>query len=69
MIMKITGPLVDLLIQAAPNVYTGYVTYEHGKRVLYLLVLRAIYGMIVAALLWYKKFRKALEEYGFKFNP
>ena len=31
--------------------------------------LRAIYGMLQAALLWYKKFRKDLEAQGFKFNP
>ena len=31
-------------------------------------VLRAIYGMLISALLWYKKFRKDLEEEGFIFN-
>jgi hypothetical protein len=37
--------------------------------VLYVRVLRAIYGMLEAALLWYKKFRHELEEIGFLFNP
>jgi hypothetical protein len=32
-------------------------------------VLRAIYGMLEAALLWYKKLRRELEEAGFVFNP
>ena len=31
--------------------------------------MRAIYGMLQLALLWYKKFRKDLEAQGFKFNP
>jgi hypothetical protein len=35
----------------------------------YVQVMRAIYGMLEAALLWYKKFQKELEQEGFKFNP
>jgi hypothetical protein len=31
--------------------------------------LKAIYGMLEAALLWYKTFRKDLEDIGFIFNP
>jgi hypothetical protein len=38
-------------------------------KVLCVQVIRAIYGMLEAALLWYKKFRKELEAVGFKFNP
>ena len=53
-IMKITGVLVDLLVKLAPDVYTSYVVFENGKKVLYVEILRALYGMLVAALLWYK---------------
>ena len=42
---------------------------ENGNKVLYLEVLRAIYGILVASLSWYRKLRKELEEFGFKFNP
>jgi hypothetical protein len=34
-----------------------------------LRVLKAIYGMLEAALLWYKNFRTDLEDIGFVFNP
>ena len=68
-IMKITGVLVDYLVDMAPHIYARHVVYERGKRVIYVVVLKAIYGMLVAALLWYKKFRKDLEEAGFEFNP
>jgi hypothetical protein len=68
-IMKITGVLVQLLVEQAPEVYGPYVVYEDGKRVLYVQVLRALYGMLIASLLWYKKFRKELEEEGYIFNP
>ena len=32
-------------------------------------MLRALYGMLIAALLWYKKLQKDLEGIGFEFNP
>ncbi|MGC8561492.1 MAG: hypothetical protein ACP5O1_12560 [Phycisphaerae bacterium] len=53
----ITGVLVDLLVEMAPEVYKSFVTHEGNKKVVYVQVLRALYGMLVAALLWYKKFR------------
>jgi hypothetical protein len=67
--VKITGVLVDFLIELAPELYKLFVIYENGKKVLYVQVLRALYGMLVAALLWYKKFRADLETEGFQFNP
>ena len=67
-VMKITGVLVDLLVKLAPETYGPYVVYEKGKRVIYVQVIRALYGMLIAALLWYNKFRKDLEGIGFKFN-
>ena len=38
---------------------------QGGRKVLYVRVLRAIYGMIISGLLWYNKFRSNLEEKGF----
>ena len=67
--MKITGVLVDMLVQLSLEVYGPYVVFENGQKVIYVQVWRAIYGMLQAALLWYKKFRKDLEAQGFKFNP
>ena len=60
---------MDLLVEMASEVYGPYVTYEKGKKVLYVQVIRALYGMLVAALLWYKKFKEDLEKEGFEFNP
>jgi hypothetical protein len=61
--------LVDMLLDVDPAKYKDFVVFEKGKRVLYVQVMRAIYGMLQASLLWYKKFRKDLEEIGFVFNP
>ena len=67
--MKITGVLVDMLVELSPELYGPHVVYERNRKVLYVQVIRAIYGMLEAALLWYKKFRKELEQVGFVFNP
>ena len=66
--MKVTGSLVDILVQKNPLKYKGYVVFENGKKVMYLEVLRAIYGMLESALLWYRKFRSDLEENGYLFQ-
>ena len=53
-IMKITGMMVDLLVQLSLNTYGQHVVYERGVKVIYLQVLRALYRMLVAAILWYQ---------------
>ena len=68
-IMKITGVLVDMLVQLDPITYEEHVVFEKNRKVLYVQVLRAIYGMLNASLLWYKRFRSDLESIDFKFNP
>ncbi len=55
-IVCISGPLVDILVSVAPDVYGPYVsTNKSGQRVLVVECLNAVYGSIVAALLYYKK--------------
>ena len=68
-VMKITDQLVDMLVELDPELYGNYVVYEGGRKVIYVIILRALYGMLVASLLWYEKFRKDLESIGFEFNP
>jgi hypothetical protein len=67
-IMKFKGAVLEILVELAPDLYGPYVVLEDGKRVLYLQVLRALYGMLVAALLWYRQFREDLESVSFKFD-
>ena len=59
---------MDTLVQVDPQLYGSHVVYERGRKVIYVQVMKAIYGMLTASLLWYKKFRKDLEGIGFKFN-
>ena len=67
--MKITGVLVDMLVQLSPEIYGPYVVFEKQRKDIYVQVLKAIYGMLQAALLWYNKFQQELEKEGFEFNP
>ena len=48
-IMKITGVLVDMLVKLNPELYGPYVVYEKNRKVLFVQVIRAIYGMLGAA--------------------
>ena len=45
LIMKVKGRLAMLLYQIDPGTYWPYLTYEDGVPVLYLEVLKAIYGL------------------------
>jgi hypothetical protein len=69
-IVCIRGPLVDILVLIAPDVYGLYVsTNKSGQKILIVECLNAVYGTMVAALLYYKKFVKSLTKKGFKLNP
>jgi hypothetical protein len=69
-IVHIRGPLVDILVSIAPDVYGPYVsTNKSGQKVLIADCLNAVYGTMAAALMYYKKFVKSLTKQGFKLNP
>ena len=68
-IMKVRGRLVDWLTELDLTRYVSKVMYEGKSKVLYLEVLQAIYGMLVASLIWYRKLKADLEKKGFKINP
>ena len=59
--MKVQGDVVEILLKIALYTYAGYVVYKRSKKTLYLMVLSAIYGMLEASMLYYKKLRCDLE--------
>ena len=67
-LLKVEGPSVDILCDVSPE-YKKFVCYEHGKKVLYLKLLKALYGCVQSALLWYELFSGTLKDMGFKLNP
>jgi hypothetical protein len=69
-IIKICAILVDILVQIAPNIYKSYVmTDKKGMKQLLVQCQNALYGTMVASLLYYCKFTKSPTSVGFKINP
>ena len=67
--IKIRGVLVDILVEIAPNIYKAYVTLDKkGTKQLLVQCQNALYGTMVASLLYYRKFVKSLTKIGFTLN-
>jgi hypothetical protein len=67
-LLRVEGESVDILCDVCSD-YEQYVTWENGKKVLYLQLLKALYGCVKSALLWYELFTGTLAEMGFQLNP
>ena len=67
-LMKLRDEFVDIMCNVNPE-YKKFVKVIGGKKLLYLRVLRAIYGCIESALLWYNLFSSTLVQMGFTLNP
>jgi hypothetical protein len=67
-IIKIRGQLVDILLELCPGVYDDYVIDKGKHKILYVRMLKALYGMLISSILYYKKFRKDIESIGFEVN-
>jgi Reverse transcriptase (RNA-dependent DNA polymerase) len=65
--MRLEGTMIDLLLNVAPE-YGLYVTIENGRRVLYVLLTKALCSTLRAALLFWRKLTSQLKEWGFEMN-
>jgi hypothetical protein len=69
-IVYIRGPLVDILVSIASDVYGPFMsTNKAGPKVLLVQCLNAVHEKMVASLLYYKNFAKSLTKQGYKINP
>jgi hypothetical protein len=59
-LLKLRGRFVDIMCQVNP-VHKENVICENGVQVLYLWVVKALYGCIQSALLWYELYAKTLK--------
>ena len=67
--MILRGELCELMCRVDPKLYTKYVTVDKkGKKMLYVELHKAVYGLLRSAILFYRKLRKQLEDYGFTVN-
>ena len=67
-LLKLTHESVNIMCKVNKK-YEEFVVIEKGKRVLYLQLLKALYGCVRSALLWYELFAGTLKEMGFELNP
>jgi hypothetical protein len=67
-LLKLVGEAVNIMCQVNPK-YKKFVVIENGKKVLYLQLLKVLYGCVQSALLWYNLFTNTLVRMGFKLNP
>jgi hypothetical protein len=66
--MKIRGKLVDILCEMDDS-YTEFVTEENNQSVIYVHVTKVLYGLLVSAMLFYRKLSDDLIEQNFDINP
>ena len=67
--MKLEGTWAELLAKCDPTKYQPYLVIENGKPVLYIELVKVLYGTICAALIFWHKFTKQITECGFTMNP
>ena len=59
--MKIRIVLVDMLVEISPEIYKDYVVYENNKKVFFVQLMKALYGIMKASVLYYKKSERILK--------
>ena len=55
-IMVLKGDLADMMVQIAPEIYRKYIAVDRkGTKMLYMNLQKALYGLMQASLLFYRK--------------
>jgi hypothetical protein len=67
-LLRMEGESVNTMCDVNEE-YKKFVCIEHGKKVLYLKLLKALYGCVQSALLWYELFSGTLQKMVFYLNP
>ena len=67
--MRLEGTLAELLTKCDPKLHCKYVATENNKPVLYVELIKALYGTLRAALIFWRKLTSKLVDWGFTINP
>jgi hypothetical protein len=68
-IMKLEGVMAEVILKIDTKKYQKYVAHEHGKDVIYVILTKALYGTLQAALLFWQNLSAQLDKWGFTINP
>ena len=63
-VMKFVGPSVRILCELNPE-HERFIILKNGSEVLYMRLVKALYGCVTSALLWYNLFINNLKDMGF----
>ena len=66
--VQFTNKMMDLLLEINRDMYEPCVTLEKNERVMYVELLKALYGTLRTAHLLWEKFSSKLKEWGFEMN-
>jgi hypothetical protein len=53
--MRLEGVMVDMLLELDCEKYEPHIVVQHGKKTLYIQLMKALYGTLRAALLFWRK--------------
>lgn len=67
--IKFEGRMVELLAMIDPKLYRPHVIIERGKPVLYAELCKVLYGMLQAALKFWRQVSQDLRSLGYEINP
>lgn len=67
--VRLEGTMAELFVRLDPKLYRKYMRVECSKSVLYVELLKALYGTLRAALLFWQKLSNKLVSWGFQINP
>ena len=64
--VRFTGEMVKMLLHIDKEMYKEYAVTERGEQVMYMELLKALYGTLRAAsLFWQKLSKQLIDEWGF----
>ena len=67
--MVLRGELAELMVHIVPQIYQPYVKIDRKSTpILYVRLKKALYGLLMSSLLFYRNLCGELEAYGFKIN-
>jgi hypothetical protein len=67
--IRLEGVMVDMLMELDSTKYAPHIITQHGKKVLYVQLIKALYGTLRAALLFWRTLSETLTDQGFSINP
>ena len=66
-LMVLKGELAEMMVRITPQIYRQCVTADKkGTQILYVCLYKALYSLLMSSLMFYRKLRKELDDYGFE---